>query len=549
MASFEPNGAHPHVTALKEKKKSLLTDLTQLNAQIKRIQDTLSQAPKNEVKKQDLNDKKKKQVQSTRGFAPRNALLHELRRRVAKGRRWNLKPTTELIMWKDNNVKTTAAFEMAAFNSIAATDGMVLHDVVTINGGGNNRVSFCIPMNSAEYTFRHLIHDLNRLWDLPSQTLAPYFQLVANADPLIDGEYDFVPQRFDPDALVKGSLLDLQQDPDKGYGTQTGVPGSKLPPLHCSPIVAGDTIDALINAAKSDQLLFFNAVATNQDLNNLDASTNTNTNTNTEQNQYEKGNGNRNGNGNASTTSSVMTKEQYVDRFLPRLALGKDHEDTEDIFEAGKELFTKWGDEYTDEITGLTQNNLKFESFCWLLEQWGDKRKTQRNIHENMSARKAWKVFDKPSRFVGGGTTTVRFDEFAAAIRLHNPDITTSKLHLLFDKMDSDRGGSVTYDEFYAFWSTLKVDLFEQSTEDNNGLDDALKLKDIAMETLQNKFPFFFKDQDFEDLDDAEKKGTLGAARDVAGYSIFYFLFIVLVLMFLNKYLIILIYSQNTFFK
>ena len=55
--------------------------------------------------------------------------------------------------------------------------------------------------------------------------------------------------------------------------------------------------------------------------------------------------------------------------------------------------------------------------------------------------------------------------------------------------MDSDRGGSVTYDEFYAFWSTLKVDLFEQSTEDNNGLDDALKLKDIAMETLQNKFP------------------------------------------------------------
>ena len=72
--------------------------------------------------------------------------------------------------------------------------------------------------------------------------------------------------------------------------------------------------------------------------------------------------------------------------------------------------------------------------------------------------------------------------------------------------------------------------MFEQSTEDNNGLDDALKLKDIAMETLQNKFPFFFKDQDFEDLDDAEKKGTLGAARDVAGYSIFYFLFIVLVL-------------------
>ena len=517
--------SHKHVIALQEKKQSLLSDLQELNSHIQRLKDNLAQSPEKQGTAANSNTTttNKQRVEKislpelstrTKGFAPRNALLHELRHRVSKGWRWQLKSTPELTMWKDQNMKQTSAFEMATRRS-----GSVLatHEIVNIFGGGNNHAAFCIPMNSSEYTFRHLMQDLNNLWDLPAQTLAPYFQLVANADPYEDQLYDFVPHRFDPDALVKGSLLDLQRDPDRGFGTQTGVPGSSLPPLHCRPIVSGDTIDALVSASLGDQRTFFNSLAMNKDASDsLIASAGSS----------------------ASVVSHVvsvsapvpelewLSQEQFDHHFLPQLALGKDHEETAAIYKVGRTLFAAWSDKATDDVTGKTELRLTFEAFCWLLEQWGDKKIIQKELTESMSAKKAWKVFDKPTRFVAGGTTTVRFDEFATAIRLHNPNITTAKLHLLFDKMDSDRGGSVTFEEFYAFWSTLKLDLFD-SVHNADNTTEMARVKDRAKECLAFTAPFLFGSQD---ENETASKSKMSATRDVTGYSLLYLLFIVLVL-------------------
>ena len=152
-------------------------------------------------------------------------------------------------------------------------------------------------------------------------------------------------------------------------------------------------------------------------------------------------------------------------------------------------------------------------------------------------------IFDKPARFVGAGSTTVRFDEFAAAIRLHDASIRTKRLHLLFDKMDSDRGGSVGFAEFLAFWSTLKLDLFP---------DDGVKDTEAAIKQVRNdaKARVFYylpilnyckKDTlltnnqtnnggDGQGGDGGSKQNGNGSIRDLFLYSIFYMVFCLTVL-------------------
>ena len=550
------SSSHPHVTALQAKKTALLNHMEQLNEDIKKMEEELELVAKKKESKLEPNKRKKKKVKSTRGFGPRNALLHELRSRVTKGKRHRVRPTQELLMWKDLHIKNTIALEISPLHF--ANDGSAKHDVVKIYAGSKNEASFCIPMNASTYTFRQLTHDLNELWDLPVDSLQPHFQLVANADPFKENEYDFVPQRFHPEALVREELLDLQQDPERGYGTQAGVPGSGLPALHCRPIVSGNPIDSLVQAGPTEQLHYFKALISGgggegegegredgfpNDVDNDQAGTKEQHSLRDVQSHSEKGGFSQSAAHSSSASSSLqtnnnsgMTRAQYEDIFLARLAEGKDHEDTETIYKDGRELFEKWCSHSTDDM-GVSHSIITFDSFTWLIEQWDDLIKQQRRLHAGLSARKAWKLFDKPSRFVGAGSTTVRFDEFAAAIRLHDKEITTKKLQLLFDKMDSDRGGSVGFDEFLAFWQTLKLDLFPDDSPIDS-MTELHRLQTQASEKLEFSLPIiayckqFFSKKSEKDQEATIKRrnGSGSGARDLFLYSTFYFVFCLTVL-------------------
>ena len=473
-----------------------MADLSRLNSNIQTLEDVLEHSP---FHPQKLHQKQNNNVQNTttqtptQGFAARNALLRELHKRVAKGQRHHVRATLELIMWKDQHIKQTSVSEYQGFGGIAAQG--LAHDVVTIYGGGKNKASFCIPMNASNYNFRKLMNDLSRLWNLPPTTFPPLFQLVGNADPFLEGTYNFLPHRFAPTKNVQWELRDLREDATRGYGTQTGVAHTKvLPTIHCRPIVSSGTIDAFVKIFEADnkdeQIQVYNSLLGHDQDDDDDDDNGTMA-------TYQ-GSGALNGeathNGNPSSATVPMSQTEY-DLFLATVAQGKNPQETSMTYNNGNALFNTWSDSVPNVVTGTNERVLSFVNFGELIKEWGELRKEERRLHEGLSARKAWNIFEKPTRFVGSGTgaITVRFDEFASAVRLHNKTITTENLHLLFDKMDRDRGGSVTFDEFYAYWSTLKVDLFDNNVvkENSNTTSELNKLKENTQEHLAYYLPFF----------------------------------------------------------
>jgi hypothetical protein len=543
---------HPYVVALQEKKKALMSDLGQINLDIIKLEDILVHSPLNKSNNNtDIiqpEEKHNKAPSSTYGFTIRNALLHELHRRVSRGRRHHVRPTPELSMWKDENVKNTIVSEYQGFGGIAA-EGLV-HDVVTIYGGGGNKASFCLPIDSSNYDFETLMKDLSKLWNLPPATkLAPLFQIVANADPFLEGTYDFLPQTFGNTKNVQSELRDLKDDPTRGHGTQTGVRILKtLPPLHCRPIVSdGDTVDAFVKIfndgvdmyGDDEKITFFKSLIKEYD----------------SANDGEKGGWVYDGekeenvgkmedvNDNANKNSEMLMSRKNFDDFLAELCAGKNQKDANRTFENGNILFDFWSNKYTNKITGEREQYLSFINFGELAKAWSDIRKEEKHIHGSLSARKAWNIFEK-TICEGNNAAIVRFDEFAAAIRLHNDRITTEQLHLLFEKMDRNRGGSISFGEFQAYWSSLKVDLFEDVNYSNivaerkTNKEDLSKLKSLLKEKMESMCPFCFQreDPDEHDRNIPIKKKIMGKAesmfgfkRDVFSYSILYFFVFILI--------------------
>ena len=234
--------------------------------------------------------------------------------------------------------------------------------------------------------------DLSRLWNLPPPTLAPLFQLVANTDPFLEDTYDFIPQHFGPSKSVQWQLRELREDATRGYGTQTGFPDRKsLPPIHCRPIVSGESINSVIkmfdtenveygveDENKEEKILFFNSwVGGGDEASSTGTETATEAETKTTKHKDQR---------KTVETGQPMNKEMY-DQFLTTLSEGSAPEEMVQTNANGNKLFDMWSDLFPNIETGQDELCVTFLNFCLLIEEWGELRKREKQLHEGLSGK------------------------------------------------------------------------------------------------------------------------------------------------------------------